>query len=94
MSDALSRDSKLALIVGLCRELAKLGLNVGMSDARPAAVIRPRICGPLWVTVDDSQSYYEWLEADKRYRTTSPAEAAALIAEAIKAMSSGSDERS
>lgn len=89
----VDQDPELTLITGLCRELAKLGLNVGMSDARPAAVIRPRVCAPLWVTVDDSHCYYEWLESDKRYPATSPAEAAALIAEAIKAKSPGSDER-
>jgi hypothetical protein len=36
MSGAVDRDPELVLIAGLCRELAKLGLNVGMSDARPA----------------------------------------------------------
>lgn len=85
VSSALSQDPELTLIVRLCRELAKLGLNVGVSDAKPAAVIRPRVRAPLWVTVDDSQDYYEWLEADKQYPTDSPAEAAALLADAIKA---------
>jgi hypothetical protein len=91
MSGALDQDPKLTLIVVLCRELAKLGLNVGISDARPAAVVRARASS--CVTVDDSQNYYQWQETSNRYPTADPADAAAHIAEAIKAKSLGSGER-
>ncbi|HZE30597.1 MAG TPA: hypothetical protein VE198_04075 [Actinoallomurus sp.] len=40
-------DSELARITTLCREAAKLGPDVGMSDARPAAVIRTPAEPPL-----------------------------------------------
>lgn len=94
MSGALSQDPKLTLIVRLCRELAKLGVNVGLSDARPAAVIRPRVRGPLWVTVDESHQFYEWLEADKRYPASSPTHAATSIAKAINASNNlGAEEK-
>jgi hypothetical protein len=93
MSGALSQNPKLTLIVGLCRELAKLGLNVGMSDARPAAVIRSRVRAPLWITVDDSHAYYEWCDGGTRYPTSDAVEAAVRIADAIKAEGSGTGER-
>jgi hypothetical protein len=54
------RDPGLRLVSGLCRELAKLGLNVGMSDARPAVVIRIGLVNrPLWITVDASGEFFE-----------------------------------
>lgn len=87
MSDTPFRDSGLTLITDLCRELAKLGVNVGLSDAAPAAIIRPRVRRPFWVTVDRSRQFYECPEADKRYPVTSPAQAATSIAEAVKAES-------
>ena len=89
MSDAFNRDPKLVLITELCRELAKLGLNVGMSDARPAAVIRPRICSPLCVTVDASGDFFEWSQSEHRHPVTDSAGAAALISEQVKAQRSG-----
>jgi hypothetical protein len=42
--------SELGLITALCRESAKLGLNVAMSDARPAALIRIAAKPPTWIT--------------------------------------------
>jgi len=53
------QDRELVLIIGLCRELTKFGLNVGMSDARPAAMVRTRQNPPLWITVDDSIEFFE-----------------------------------
>jgi hypothetical protein len=38
----------------LRREVAKLVLNVGMSDARTAAVIRTGTRPPLWITVGET----------------------------------------
>ena len=67
----------LMWIVALCREAAKLGLNVGISDARPAVVIRTRTKPPLWITVSDSGEFFEWHQ--ERHPVTDPAGAAALI---------------
>jgi hypothetical protein len=69
--------SELTWIVALCREAAKLGLNVGMSDARPAAVIRTVGKPLLWITVGDTGEFFEWHQG--RYPVTDPAGAAALI---------------
>jgi hypothetical protein len=68
---------ELMRIVALCREAAKLGLNVGMSDARPAMVIRTAARPPLWITVGDSGEFFEWHQ--HRHPVTDPAGAAALI---------------
>ena len=70
---------ELGLIAALCRESAKLGLNVGMSDARPAAVIRTEARPPTWITVGVSGEFFEWQGADIRHSVSDPAGAAALI---------------
>ena len=71
--------SELMLIVALCRESAKLGLNVGMSDARPAAVIRTATSPATWITVGVTGEFFEWQGGAIRHSTTDPAGAAALI---------------
>ena len=71
--------SDLTLIALLCREAAKLGLNVGMSDARPAAVFRTPGRPPAWITVGVSGEFYELHGSQNRYPVTDPAAAAALI---------------
>jgi hypothetical protein len=71
--------SELVLIAALCRESAKLGLNVGMSDARPAAVIRTVTRPPTWITVGVTGEFFEWQGAAIRHSKTDPAGAAALI---------------
>lgn len=73
------RDLELELITALCRELAKLGLNVAMSDARPAAVIHGH--ARLSVTVDDVAECFVWSDSRGRYRhpAADPAGAARLI---------------
>jgi hypothetical protein len=68
---------ELMRIVALCREAAKLGLNVGISDARPAVVIRTAAKPPLWITVSDSGEFFEWHQ--DRHPVTDPAGAAALV---------------
>lgn len=35
-----SRERELGVLVELCRELVRLGVKVGMSDARPAVTVR------------------------------------------------------
>ncbi|MGI5225924.1 hypothetical protein [Actinoallomurus sp. CA-142502] len=72
------RTSELKLITELCRESAKLGLNVSMSDARPAAVIRTGTAPPWWITVDASGEFLEWRGAGFRHPVTDPAGAAAI----------------
>jgi hypothetical protein len=78
------QDRKLELITGLCRELAKFGLSVGLGDARPAVVIRtgPE---PLWITVDASGGFFEWCDAEERHPVTDPAGAAAHVVEYVRA---------
>ena len=93
MPDALSRDPELILITELCRQLAELGISIGLSDARPAVEVRtgPH---PFWVTVDESGEFFEWSEAKRQHPATDPAEAAALIAEQVQVQRSGPDEAS
>jgi hypothetical protein len=67
------------LIAALCRESAKLGLNVGMSDARPAAVIRTVTRPSTWITVGVAGEFFEWQGAAIRHSKTDPVGAAALI---------------
>lgn len=77
----------------LCRELAALGLNVGMSDARPAISVRTERASPrVWVSVDASGRFFEWQEAESRHPVDDPVGAAALLAEHAKALASGSGE--
>jgi hypothetical protein len=71
--------SELVSITALCRESAKLGLNVGMSDARPAAVFRTTTRPPTWFTVGVSGDFFEWHDTEKRHPVADPAGAAAFI---------------
>lgn len=72
-----SKRNDLTRIVALCREAARLGLDVGMSDARPAVVIRTAAKPPLWIAVDHTGEFFEWHQ--DRHPVTDPAGAAALI---------------
>jgi hypothetical protein len=94
MSCTVNRDPELILISALCRELAKLGLNVGLSDAQPAVVVRTGVKPPLWITVDASGEYFEWPEAESQPPVTDLSGAAALISELVKAQRSGPGEAS
>jgi hypothetical protein len=87
----LSRDAELGALTVLCRELAKLGLNLGLSDARPAVVIRMKGIPPLWITVDTSGEFFEWCEAEKRHAIADPPGAASQLAEYVKAQFSAGD---
>ena len=79
------QDRELGLIGDLCRELAKLGLSVSMSDARPAVVIRTS-ARPIWITVDSSGTHFEWTET---HPVVDLAGAAAYFAEQLKSQASG-----
>lgn len=70
---------ELMLIAALCRESAKLGLSVGMSDARPAALFRTVTRPPRWFAVGVSGGFFEWQGAENRYPIADPAGAAACI---------------
>lgn len=78
----LDRDPKLVLISELCRELAKLGQSVGLSDARPALMVRTGTNAPLWITVDECAEFFEY--ADERHPVTDPAGAAAQLVKHIR----------
>jgi hypothetical protein len=86
----LSRDAELGALTVLCRELAKLGLKLGLSDARPAVVIRMKGLPPLWVTVDASGEFFE-CGAQNRHAVTDPAGAASLLASYVKTQLSQGD---
>lgn len=75
----LSRDLNLELIVQLCKELAKAGLNVGMSDAKPAAIVRHSDIGPLLITVDETGEYFVWREGQCRHPVIDPAGVARIF---------------
>jgi hypothetical protein len=65
-----SHDRELGLIIGLCRELGKLGLNVGLSDARPAAVVRQSRSsgtspGDACATMRTSEAPGLWITVDE-----------------------------
>jgi hypothetical protein len=89
------RNPELGLISELCRELVKLGLGVGLSDARPAVVIRTGPGNPvLLITVDASGEFFQWCDARERHPVTDPAGAAAHVAEYVRACHVGPDSGS
>jgi hypothetical protein len=76
------RDQELAALTALCRELATHGLNVGMSDARPAVWVRAGRSGPrLWITVDAAGEVFESAEVEGRFPIGDSGGAATAIAE-------------
>jgi hypothetical protein len=77
----------MRLLAALCRELALLGLDVGMSDAKPAVSVRLRRPDPrLWVSVDVRDGSFEWCRFDGgRHAVDDPAGAARRIASAVRA---------
>jgi hypothetical protein len=90
MNSAVSRDPELVLLTELCRELVKLGLGVGLSDARPAVVIRTGPGNPaLLITVDGTGEFYEWCEGEERHPVNDPAGAAAHVVEYVQASNGG-----
>lgn len=93
MSDAIQRDPELVLLTDLCRQLAALGVGVGLSDARPALTVHG--CPtPLWVTVSTSEGTFEWADAMHRHSVTDAAGAASRICEYAKGRRSEVDEPS
>jgi hypothetical protein len=93
MPSAITRDPELVQLTELCREMAALGLSVGLSDAAPRATVRTSPARLLCITVDVSLKYFEWCEAEERHPATDPAGAAARVAEYIKTSDAGAGER-
>lgn len=86
-------EQELEKLTVLCQELAKLGLNVGMSDARPAVSVRADRSGPpWWIAVDASGEVFECHEPEARFPIDDPTSAAASIAQRVKAMRTDSGE--
>jgi hypothetical protein len=76
---SIEQTAEVRLLAGLCRELARRGLDVGMSDAKPALSVRRNRTEPrLWVSVDVRDGFFEWCR--RRHPVTDPAGAAKLIA--------------
>lgn len=91
MSDAIQRDPELVLLTDLCRQLAALGVSVGLSDARPAVTVHS-LPNPLWITVSASGEAFEWGDAAHQHPVTDAAGAAYRICEHAKAQRSGAGE--
>jgi hypothetical protein len=85
-------DRKLTLITELCRELAQAGLRVGMSDAKPAAVVGlGRVSHQLSITVDHSEENFLWCAGRRRHPAADPRGAAQLIHQHVAALRHGED---
>lgn len=82
MNSGAQGGRELGLLGDLARVLAKLGFQVGMSDARPAVFVRDD-AGRVIVTVSVSGDYYEWRSGDDSHLVTDPVGAAGAIAAGI-----------
>ena len=78
MSSVIRQDQELELVTDLCRELARLGLQVCLSDARPRVMV-PSHSAPLWITVDTSGRFFESADVTIRHPATDRTGAAVLI---------------
>lgn len=78
----IDQTERLRLLAALCREFAGLGLDVGMSDAKPALSVRLGRTGRrLWVSIGADGGHFEWHRTDlRRHPVADPAGAAKLIA--------------
>lgn len=80
----IEQTDKVRLLATLCRELAARGLDVGMSDAKPALSVRPgRTESRLWVGVDLEHGAYEWGDG-RRHTADDPAGAAERISSEMR----------
>jgi hypothetical protein len=81
---SIEQTEEVRLLAALCRELAKHGLDVGMSDAKPALSVRRRSAAPrLWVSVDACAGFFEW-GGGRRHAVTDPAGTATRIAADVR----------
>ncbi|GAA4630344.1 hypothetical protein GCM10023196_055330 [Actinoallomurus vinaceus] len=92
MENHRNDSAKVLLLVELCRELAKLGIGAGLSDARPALSVRR---GPadrnVWISLDGSGESYVWGRDD--HAVGDPAGAAARIAAYLRKRDDRPDPR-
>jgi hypothetical protein len=77
----------------LCRELARLGMTFGISDARPAVWVRSSLTdSKVWISVNPSGQLFTWRRDDvDRHPVEDPAGAAAQLFEYLKIRGAGSD---
>ena len=76
----IEQTEEVRLLAALCRELAGHGLDVGMSDAKPALSVRRGSAAPrLWILVDVYAGFFSW-GCGRRHAVTDPAGTAAEIA--------------
>ena len=82
---SIDHNEEIGLLAILCRELAGLGLNVGMSDAKPALSVRQgRRDSRLWVSVSPTGEFFEWCrDSGDRHAAADPAGAALRIADRL-----------
>jgi hypothetical protein len=81
---SIEQTEEVRLLAALCRELAKQGLDVGMSDAKPAVSVRRRPTVPrLWIIVDACAGVFEW-GGGRRHAVGDPAGTAARIAADVR----------
>ncbi|WP_433180641.1 hypothetical protein [Actinoallomurus sp. CA-150999] len=94
--DGFTREQELETLVELCRHLVRLGVNAGLSDARPAVSLRSDLSHrKIWVEVDTSRGSFVWRRDDhERHAVDDPAGAAARLAEYLKQRNAGPGERS
>lgn len=87
---------ELDALVELARELARHGVNFGMSDARPALSVRSSLTHPkVWVQVDASHGSFVWRRDDhERHAINDPAGAAVRLVEYLKNRDGRPDETS
>jgi hypothetical protein len=79
------RAEEYQAVAKLCGELASLGLNIGLSDARPAVVIWVKGTSSVYVTLDVSGEFFEWGKPQARHPIGDPAGAASQLAKHVKA---------
>jgi hypothetical protein len=84
----IDQNEKLRVLAALCRELAELGLNVGMSDAKPAISARfGRLAPRLWISVNPTGEFFEWCRDTRdRHAVADPKGAARQIADHVTAV--------
>ncbi|MEV5708292.1 hypothetical protein [Actinoallomurus sp. NPDC052274] len=94
MMNESGHSRELSRLVDLCRELAKLGVHVGVSDARPALSVRGDLTDrKVWVEIDAGS--FVWRRDDlARHPVDDAAGAAACLANYLKARGAESDRRS
>lgn len=96
MTYGSGRSRDLERLTELCRELATFGVQVGLSDARPALSVRRDLTHRrVWVEVDAARGVFVWRRDDlMRHPADDPAGAAARLAEYLQNRDAESGRRS